>query len=99
MGKKFDLKYAINEFLVYYNGRIHSITGFAPREVVENSNNSDFIRKVKENKIKNRRIKKDKSENNTVGLKVRISNYRSLELEKKVYFLSCTIIREKSDFK
>ena len=58
MRKKFDLKDAINEFLVYYDGRVHSTTGYAPREVVENSNNSDFIRKVKEGIIKSRRIKK-----------------------------------------
>ena len=45
MWKKFDLKDAINEFLVYYNERVHSTTGYAPREVVENSINSDFIRR------------------------------------------------------
>ena len=72
--KKFDLKDAINEFLVYYNGRIHSTIGYLPREVVENSNKFDFIRKVKENTIKSRRIKKVKSEKYTVGLKVRVSN-------------------------
>ena len=86
MGKKFDLKDTINEFLVYYNGRVHSTTGYAPREVVENSNNSDFIRKVKKNTIKSRRIKKDKSEKYTVGLKVRVFNYRSLDLEKRFIF-------------
>ena len=95
MGKIFDLKDAINEFLVYYNGIVHSTTGYALRKIEENSNNSDFIRKVKENTIKSRRIKKDKSEKYIVGLKVRVFNYRSLDLRKGLYFLSCTIIREK----
>ena len=99
MGKKFDLKDAINEFLVYYNGRVHSTTGYAPREVVENSNNSDFIRKVKENIIKSRRIKKDKSEKYTVGLKVRVSNYRSLDLEKRFIFYQAPSFVKKSVFK
>ena len=87
MGKKFDLKNAINEFLVYYNGRVHSTTGYASREVVENSNNTDFIRKVKENTIKSRRIRKDKSKKYTVGLKVTVSNYRSLDLKKRFVFI------------
>ena len=99
MGKKFDLKDAINEFLVYYNGRVHSTTGYAPREVVENSNNSDFIRKVKENIIKSRRIKKDKSEKYTVGLKVRVSNYRFLDLEKRFIFYHAPSFVKKSVFK
>ena len=99
MGKKFDLKDAINEFLVYYNGRVHSTTGYAPREVVENSNNYDFIRKVKENIIKSRRIKKDKSEKYTVGLKVRVSNYRYLDLEKRFNFYHVPLFVKKSVFK
>ena len=99
MGKKFDLKDAINEFLVYFYGRVHSTTGYAPREVVENSNNSDFIRKVKENIIKSRRIKKDKNEKYTVGLKVRVSNYRSLDLEKRFIFYQAPSFVKKSVFK
>ena len=94
MGKKFDLKDGINEFLVYYNGRVHSTSGYAPREIVENSYNSDLIRKVKENTIKSRRIKKNKSEKYTNGLKVRVSNYRFLDLKKRFIFLLCIIIRE-----
>ena len=42
---------------------------------------------------------KHKSEKYTVGQKVRVSNYRSLNIEKRFIFLSCTIIREKSVFK
>ena len=42
---------------------------------------------------------KDKSEKYTVGLKVRVFNYNSLDLEKRFIFLSCTIIREKVGFK
>ena len=98
MRKKFDLKDAINEFLVYYDGRVHSTTGYAPREVVENYNNSDFIRKVKENIIKSRRIKKDKSDKYTVGLKARISNHRSLDLEKKFIFYHALSFMKKSIF-
>ena len=92
IGKKFDLKDAINEFVVYYNGRVHSAIRYAPREVVENSNNSDFIRKVRKNIIKSRRIRKDKSEKYTVGLKVRVSNYRSLDLEKRFIFYHAPLL-------
>ena len=37
MDKKFDLKDAINEFLVHYNGRAYSTTRYAPKEVMESS--------------------------------------------------------------
>ena len=37
MDKKFDLKDVINEFLVYYNGRTHFTTRYAPKEVMESS--------------------------------------------------------------
>ena len=66
---------------------------------MENSNNSDFIRKVKENIIKSRRIKKDKSEKYTVGLKVRVSNYISLDLEKRFIFYQAPSFVKKSGFK
>ena len=98
MEKKFDLKDAINEFLVYYNGRVHSTTGYPPREVVENSKNSNFLRKVMKNAIKSRRIKKDKSEKYSVGLKVRVSNYRSLDLEKRFIYHAPSFVK-KSEFK
>ena len=73
--EKFDLKDVVNEFLVYYNERVHSTTGYTPREITERKKDSEFIQKVKENTTKSRRIKKDKDEKYKIGLKVRISNY------------------------
>ena len=73
--EKFDLKDVVNEFLVYNNERVHSTTGYTPREITERTKDSEFIQKVKENTTKSRRIKKDKDEKYKIGLKVRISNY------------------------
>ena len=82
----FFVKDAINEFFFYYNGRAHSTAGYAPREVMESSKDSDFIQKVRDNKIKSRTIKKGKSEKYTIGLKVRIWNNKTLETEKGFIF-------------
>ena len=99
MGKKFNLKDAVNEFLAYYNEREHSTTGYAPGEIVERSKESEFIQNVKQNTGKSRRIKKDKDEKYVIGLKVRISNYRTLLKDDRFIYYTAPSFVKNSDFK
>ena len=99
LGKKFNLKDAVNEFLAYYNEREHSTTGYAPREIVERSKESEFIQNVKQNTAKSRRIKKDKDEKYVIGLKVRISNYRTLLKDDRFIYYAAPSFVKKLDFK
>ena len=95
LGKNFDLKDVVNEFLVYYNERVHSTTGYTPREITERAKDSEFIQKVKENKSKSWRIKKDKDEKYKIGLKVRISNYRTLVKEDGfIYYTAPSFVKK-----
>ena len=55
--------------------------------------------KVKENTTKSRRIKKDKDEKYKIGLKVRISNYRTLVKEGGFIYYTAPSLVKKSDFK
>ena len=94
--KDFDLKDVVNKFLVYYNERVNSTTGYTPREITERAKDSEFIQKVKENTTKSRRIKKDKDEKYKIGLKVRISNYRTLVKEDGfIYYTAPSFIKKK----
>ena len=97
--KPFIIITNINPLLVYCNEREHSTTGYAPREINERSKESEFIQNVKQNTAKSRRIKKDKDEKYVIGLKVRISNYRTLLKDDRfIYYTAPSFVR-KSDFK
>ena len=75
------------------------ITGYTPREITERAKDSEFIQKIKENITKSRRIKKDKDEKYKIGLKVRISNYRTLVKENEFIYFTAPSYAKKSDFK
>ena len=75
--ERFWFKRCCKLVLVYYNERVYSTTGYTPREITKRAKDSEFIQKVRENATKSRRIKKDKDEKYKIGLKVRISNYRT----------------------
>ena len=55
--ERFWFKDVVNEFLDYYNERVHSTTGYTPREITERAKDSEFIQKTKENTTKSRLIK------------------------------------------
>ena len=97
LGKKFDLKDVENEFLVYYNERVHSTTGYTSKEIIERAKDSEFIQKIKENTTKSRRIKKDKDEKYKIGLKVRISNYRTIVKENGfIYYTAPSFVKNQN---
>ena len=79
--ERFWFKRCYKRDLVYYIERVHSTTGYTPREITERAKDSEFIQKVKENTTKSRGIKIDKDEKYKIGLKERISNYRTLVKE------------------
>ena len=74
--KDFNLKECVIEFLLHYNERTHSTTKYKPREIVERAQDYDFIKQVKDNTMKSRKIKKDKNEKYIPGLIARISSLR-----------------------
>ena len=68
------MKECVIEFLIHYNERTHSTTQYKPKEIVERAQDHDFIKQVKDNTMKSRKIKKDKKEKYIPGLIARISS-------------------------
>ena len=62
--------------MLHYNERIHSTTKYKPREIVERAQDQDFIKQVKDNTMKSRKIKKDKNDKYIPGLIARIFSLR-----------------------
>ena len=69
------MKDSVNDFLIYYNNRMHSTTGVAPYRVMRNVNNEQLIFKVKLKTEKSRKKIKRTVENYEIGQLIRISNH------------------------